>query len=30
VLDTQRVNFGIGRGLTGATDRWTIKSIFSF
>jgi hypothetical protein len=30
VLDTPRVNFGIGRGLTGATDRWTVKSIFSF
>jgi hypothetical protein len=30
VLDTKQVNFGIGRGLTGATDRWTIKSIFSF
>jgi hypothetical protein len=30
VLDTQRVNFGIGRGLTGAADRWTIKAIFSF
>jgi hypothetical protein len=30
VLDTRRVSFGIGRGLTGATDRWTIKSIFSF
>jgi hypothetical protein len=30
VLDTQRVNFGIGRGLTGATDRWNIKTILSF
>lgn len=30
VIDTERVNFGIGRGLTGATDRWTIKAIFSF
>jgi hypothetical protein len=30
VLDTERVNFGIGRGLTGASDRWTIKAIFSF
>jgi hypothetical protein len=29
VLDTEHVNFGIGRGLTGATDRWTIKAIFS-
>ena len=23
-------NFGIGRGLTNATDPWTIKAIFSF
>lgn len=30
VLDTERVNFGIGRGLTGAADRWTIKTIISF
>jgi hypothetical protein len=30
VLDTQNIHFGIGRGLTGATDRWTIKSILSF
>src|SRR5256885_5008616 len=30
VLDTERVNFGIGRGLTGASDRWTIKAILSF
>ena len=30
VLDTQRVNFGVGRGLNGATDRWTLKAIFSF
>jgi hypothetical protein len=30
VLDTERINFGIGRGLNGATDRWTIKSIISF
>jgi len=30
VLDTERVNFGIGRGLGGAADRWTIKAIFSF
>ncbi len=30
VLDTPRLNFGIGRGLTGAADRWTIKSIYSF
>jgi len=24
------LNFGVGRGLTGATDRWTIKAILSF
>lgn len=30
VLDTRSVNFGIGRGLNGATDRWTVKAIFSF
>ena len=30
VLDTERVNFGIGRGLTGAADRWSVKAIFSF
>jgi len=33
VLDTEGkvgVNFGIGRGLTSATDRWTIKAILSF
>ena len=30
VIDTERVNFGIGRGLTDASDRWTIKAIFSF
>lgn len=29
VLDTQRVNFGIGRGFE-AADRWTVKAIFSF
>jgi len=29
-LDTERVNFGIGRGLTNATDKWTVKAIFSF
>jgi hypothetical protein len=23
-------NFGIGRGLNGATDRWTVKAIFAF
>lgn len=33
VLDTEGkvgVNFGVGRGLTSATDRWTIKAILSF
>ena len=30
VLDTKNLNFGIGRGLNGATDRWTVKAIFSF
>ncbi len=30
VLDTQKVNFGVGRGLNGASDRWTVKAIFSF
>ena len=30
VIDTKTLNFGIGRGLNGATDRWTIKAIFSF
>ncbi len=30
VLDTQKLNFGVGRGLNGATDRWTVKAIFSF
>jgi hypothetical protein len=30
VFDTETVNFGIGRGLNGATDRWTLKSIISF
>ena len=28
--DTDRFNFGIGYGLTDASDRWTIKAIFSF
>lgn len=28
--DTDRVNFGIGRGLTNAADRWTVKTIISF
>ena len=28
--DTERINFGIGRGLTAASDRWTIKTIVSF
>jgi len=30
VLDTQTVSFGVGRGLNGASDRWTVKAIFSF
>jgi hypothetical protein len=30
VVDTEKVSFGIGRGLNGATDRWTLKSIISF
>ena len=30
VLDTKDLNFGIGRGLNGASDRWTVKAIFSF
>jgi hypothetical protein len=30
VLDTPRINFGIGRGLNAATDRWTVKGIISF
>lgn len=30
VFDSEKLNFGIGRGLTGASDRWTIKAIFSF
>jgi len=30
VLDTQKLNFGVGRGLNGATDRWTVKAIYSF
>jgi hypothetical protein len=29
VLDSSRVNFGIGRGYD-AADRWTVKAIFSF
>jgi hypothetical protein len=28
--DTERINFGIGYGLTSASDRWTIKTIISF
>ena len=28
--DTDRFNFGIGYGMTNASDRWTIKAIFSF
>jgi len=30
VLDTQKLNFGVGRGLNGAADRWTVKAIYSF
>jgi hypothetical protein len=30
VLDTKRVNFGVGYGFTGASDRWTVKAIVSF
>ena len=30
VLDTPKLNFGVGRGLNGATDRWTVKAIYSF
>jgi hypothetical protein len=33
VVDAERafgVNFGIGRGVSGAADRWTVKSILSF
>jgi hypothetical protein len=30
VVDTHRFNFGIGRGLNGASDRWTVKGIISF
>jgi len=30
VIDTTRINFGIGYGLTDASDRWTLKAIFSF
>ena len=30
VLDTQKLNFGVGRGLNGASDRWTVKAIVSF
>lgn len=30
VVDTHNVNFGIGRGLNGASDRWTVKAILSF
>ena len=30
VLDTQTVNFGVGRGLNSASDRWTVKASFSF
>jgi hypothetical protein len=30
VVDTPRINFGIGRGLGGAADPWTVKAIISF
>jgi hypothetical protein len=30
VVDAHRFNFGIGRGLNGASDRWTVKGIISF
>lgn len=30
VIDTPRINFGIGRGLGGAADPWTLKAIISF
>jgi hypothetical protein len=30
VLDTKMLNIGVGRGFTGATDRWTVKAIVSF
>jgi hypothetical protein len=31
VLDTEWLNFGVGRGVSGtAADRWTVKAIFSF
>jgi hypothetical protein len=30
VLDTKSMNFGIGRGLNNASDRWTVKAIISF
>jgi hypothetical protein len=33
VIDAERslgINFGIGRGLTAASDRWTVKAILSF
>ena len=29
-IDTPRVNFGVGRGFSGAADRWTVKAIFDF
>lgn len=28
--DTERFNFGIGYGMTDASDRWTVKAILSF
>jgi hypothetical protein len=30
VVDTKRVNFGVGKGIRGAADPWTLKAIFSF
>jgi hypothetical protein len=30
VIDTHLIDFGIGRGLNGASDRWTVKGIISF
>lgn len=29
-VDTARINFGVGYGLTDASDRWTVKAIVSF
>ncbi len=30
VLDTKRVNFGVGKGIHGPADPWTVKAVFSF